>query len=134
VTAVQRQRDAARAIKLADGTYLIRSGCCQPRTCAPAEGMRCCLSARCECAWGPRWVGNWTTPPAVKTHTVRNVAIVGTVVSVSAAITAATVWVIATNIVAVVITLALTGLLAATVASIRGRRGRGGYTVNNYYR
>jgi hypothetical protein len=134
VTAVQRQRDAARAIKLADGTYLIRSGCCQPRTCAPDEGMRCCLSARCECAWGPRWVGNWTAPPAVKTHTVRNVAIVAAAVSASSACVLAAVWFIAANIVAVVITLALTGLLAATLASIRGRRGRGGYTVNNYYR
>jgi hypothetical protein len=47
----QRRRDAMRAIKLADGTYLIRSGCCRPGRCAPAAGIRCCRSAVCACDW-----------------------------------------------------------------------------------
>jgi hypothetical protein len=131
-------RDAQRALKLADGSFLIRTDCCRPGACAPAAGIRCCLSLRCACAMPTRTAGatmHYVNPPIRPASSInwpKTTVLIGSF-GASGAIVVGTVLVIAAHIVAVVVT---TGCVLVTLASwawIRGRRGPK-YIVNVHNR
>jgi len=132
------QRDALLAVKLADGTYLIRSGCCSPGRCAPAAQQRCCRSVRCECDWPDMYRGFGAAPtPQRGWPAARNVTIVCLVLLSSTLVAGVVLWFVVANIVAVVAAIFAAGLVIAGLNALRGRSrrsGGGGYTVNNYYR
>lgn len=64
-------REPLRAVRLTDGTYVVRS-CCTPSACAPAVGSRCCRSARCDCPIPAAWLRRPTGPPIPAEPAPRN--------------------------------------------------------------
>jgi hypothetical protein len=58
-----------RQIVTTDGRTILARPCCRPGRCAPAVGVRCCLSARCDCNW-PADVATFQgfAPAAPPTH------------------------------------------------------------------
>lgn len=136
-------RDGTRALRLADGTWLIRSGCCRPASCAPAADARCCLSARCDCDWphalnagtarylndSPRGnaratrypVRSWTAQPAPRS---RWVAAIAAGVTSGLALCGFGAWVITTYWETAIIGVVVAAGVLAAIAT-RGRRGSG---------
>lgn len=61
-------RTVLKAVRQPDGTYTVPASCCRPEACAPAVGVRCCLTARCRCplpsAYGVAWAMTGRPAPA----------------------------------------------------------------------
>lgn len=118
----RRNRDADLAIKLSDGTYLIRSGCCRPGICAPAAGVRCCLSVRCACDWpGEARFTTTPTPPAVGPDWLK-LAFWAGAGAVCLGLCAGAAWFVVNNIVAVVLAAGVVGGAAQLAAVVHNRR------------
>lgn len=120
------------AVKLADGTYLIRSGCCKPTTCAPAAGFRCCRSARCACDWPSiHWVTHPDQPKPYRWVKPASIA-AGATAGVGACIGGAAV--VMANTAAVLIGVGVAGTVIGLGAITRARYRRtvvNNITINN---
>jgi hypothetical protein len=113
------QRDVVQALKLTDGTFLIRSGCCRPGKCAPAVGARCCLSARCACDWPRMYFGPAEIAPARWPAT--RVALVSAATAAGLTIGAGIVWAVATAVAWLLAHLLLVGVIVAVVVGVSTR-------------
>jgi hypothetical protein len=104
-------RRPVRALRLTDGSYLIRQPCCRPAVCRPAAGIRCCLSAICDCPW----------PPNLSTRRRPGVRRPGVIASIGAgvlALVAGLVWAVVTLVTAVVAWVTAHALVILTVGGL----------------